>query len=1067
MPESASEQSIFLNALALPAGAQRSAFLDEACRNNPGLRAEVEALLAAHGRLGGSLPSTTGQGTAAAVPPRPDDQAADAAGTVLAGRYKLLEPIGEGGMGTVWMSQQTEPVRRLVAVKLIKPGMDSKQVLARFEAERQALALMDHPNIAKVLDAGALPDGRPFFVMELVKGTTITKFCDQQRLTPRQRLELFVPVCQAVQHAHQKGIIHRDLKPSNVLVALYDDRPVPRVIDFGVAKAMGQPLTEQTLNTGFGAVVGTLEYMSPEQASFNQLDVDTRSDIYSLGVVLYELLTGSPPFSRKELEKAGMLEMLRVIREQEPSKPSTKLSTAEGLPTLAACRGTEPAKLTKLVRGELDWIAMKALDKDRGRRYETANGFARDVQRYLAGEPVLAVLPSQWYRLRKFTRRNKGPVIAIGMVLLALLAGVVGTALGLIEAKRNERTADQERQKAEQAARAEAQARLQTQARLEQIQKGNKLLASIFADLDLRKLNEEGQKLELVLGERLKAAAAGLKGDTIGDPLVVVELQTVLAESLRGLSYYHEAIGLDKEARATCTRLQGPEHPDTLASMSNLGKDYLHAGQFDKALPLLKETLARARRALGTEHPVTLACIGNLATAYHDAGQIRKGLPLLVETFTLMKKKYGPDHLTTLVSMHNLSAAYVDNGQTEKALPLLRETHQRMKRALPPDHPAALLGMSNLAGVYMEKQQFDKALPLFEETLRRTRTKLGRDHHATLVSMANLAAAYREAGKVDKAGPLAQEAFTRAKTTLGPDHLNTLIAMVTLASSYLEAGQVDKGLPLADEAIPRMKASLGPHHPRTLNAMRSLATSFRNAGRLDKALPLLEVALPGLEAKFGVDHPYTLEALHNLGVGYKITRQLDKALPLLEESLKRMRVTLGPDHPDSFHAMLQLAGGFGEAKKHSQAEKLLVEVVAIQRRKIADGSEVAGSLAALAKCLLDQDKFASAEWTLKECLTLREKAEPNAWTTFNTRSMLGGALLGQKRYADAEPLLLAGYAGLKKNLATIPAVVRSGRLTEALERLVALYEATNRKDEAARWRKERDAVKGARGSAKN
>jgi eukaryotic-like serine/threonine-protein kinase len=417
------EEAIF-NAIRLQdAPEARRAYLDEVCGGDQAVRARVEALLRVHDAERSFLATPAGAPSATVDLPH-----CEVAGVVI-GPYKLIEQIGEGGMGTVWMAQQHEPVRRVVALKLIKAGMDSKQVIARFEAERQALALMDHANIAHVLDGGTSDGGRPYFVMDLVKGVPITRYCDEQHLTPHKRLELFIPVCQAVQHAHQKGVIHRDLKPSNVLVALYDGKPVPKVIDFGVAKAAGQSLTEKTLATGFGAIVGTLEYMSPEQAEINQLDVDTRSDIYSLGVLLYELLTGATPFSRKELEKAGMLEMLRLIREQDPSKPSTKLSTAEGLPMLAANRGTEPAKLMKLLRGELDWIVMKALEKDRSRRYETANGFAADVRRYLGGETVLAVPPSASYRLGKLARRNRAALVMGSVIAGALLTTVV--ALGV------------------------------------------------------------------------------------------------------------------------------------------------------------------------------------------------------------------------------------------------------------------------------------------------------------------------------------------------------------------------------------------------------------------------------------------------------------------------------------------------------------------------------------------------------------------------------------------------------------------------------------------------------------
>jgi len=423
VPEAApTDESLFAAASEL-LPRERPAFLDGAC-TDPIQRARVDGLLRSHEGAGSFLgrPVLTPP-TANVVPP------SESPGHTI-GPYKLVEEIGEGGMGMVYLAQQQNPVKRLVAIKVIKSGMDSRQVLARFEAERQALALMDHPNIARVFDGGMTESGRPYFVMELVKGMPITRYCDDHRLTPNDRLELFVQVCQAVQHAHTKGVIHRDLKPSNVLVAPYDGKPVVKVIDFGVAKAAGVPLTEKTLVTGFGAVVGTPEYMSPEQAELNNRDIDTRSDVYSLGILLYELLTGSTPLTAKRVKEAALLEVLRVIREEEPPRPSTRLSTTEELPSIAAVRGVDPAKLSRLVRGELDWIVMKALEKDRSRRYETANALAIDIQRYLADEPVQACPPSAGYRLRKFLRRNRFGLAAAGLVLLVLisLSGSIGWA---------------------------------------------------------------------------------------------------------------------------------------------------------------------------------------------------------------------------------------------------------------------------------------------------------------------------------------------------------------------------------------------------------------------------------------------------------------------------------------------------------------------------------------------------------------------------------------------------------------------------------------------------------------
>jgi serine/threonine protein kinase/tetratricopeptide (TPR) repeat protein len=432
-------QSVFLAAADTPNPAARAAVLDRECGADAELRRRVEALLHAHDNPGSLLDQPAADLCATADAPVANmgdgAQGPEPGLEKQIGPYKLLEPIGEGGMGAVWLAEQQQPVRRRVALKVIKAGMDSAQVIARFEAERQALALMDHPHIAKVFDGDTTASGRPYFVMELVKGIPITAYCDEHRLTPRERLELFVPVCQAIQHAHQKGIIHRDIKPSNVLVAPYDGKPVVKVIDFGVAKAAGPQLTERTLFTGLGAVVGTLGYMSPEQAELNNQDIDTRSDVYSLGVLLYELLTGSTPLTRQHLKETPLPELLRRIREEEPPKPSTRLSEAKAsLASVAAARQTEPAKLTKQVRGELDWIVMKALEKDRARRYETANDLARDVERYLKDEPVLAGPPSAAYRLRKFVRRHKGPVLGVSVIVLLLAAGTAGTTTGLVRA---------------------------------------------------------------------------------------------------------------------------------------------------------------------------------------------------------------------------------------------------------------------------------------------------------------------------------------------------------------------------------------------------------------------------------------------------------------------------------------------------------------------------------------------------------------------------------------------------------------------------------------------------------
>jgi non-specific serine/threonine protein kinase/serine/threonine-protein kinase len=694
------EEAIFDAALALEAADQRSAYLDQACGGQAELRQRVEALLRRCAEAEGPLDRP-----AVRLATTTPEALAEALGTVI-GPYKLLEQIGEGGFGMVYLAKQTEPVRRKVALKVLKPGMDTRHVVARFEAERQALALMDHPNIARVFDGGATPAGRPYFVMELVKGVPITDYCDQNQLTPRQRLELFLQVCQAVQHAHQKGIIHRDLKPSNVLVSRHDSSPVVKVIDFGVAKALGQALTDKTLFTGFAQLIGSPLYMSPEQARMSDLDIDTRSDIYSLGVVLYELLTGTTPFPRERFQKAGYDEIRRAICEEEPPRPSTRLAESrETLAAVSAQRQTEPARLSRLVRGELDWIAMKCLEKDRDRRYETANGLAMDVQRHLADEPVVACPPSRAYRLSKFARRHRGALLAAGLVVLALLAGITGTGLGLLRAQT-------ERQAAEQNARAARQRDAETRAVLDFVE------SRVFAAA-----RPEGQEgglgPEVKLRQAVDAALPFVEQSFADQPLLEARLRLTLGIFYLWLGEAQTAADQFHKARALYREHLGPDHPDTLKSMHHLANSYHHLGQNSEALQLHEEVLALQKAKLGPDDPDTLKSMGCLANVYGTLNRFNDAVQLHEQTLALRRARLGPDHPDTLDSMNDLAECYRHLGRRPEGLKLHEETLALRKARLGPNHRDTLLSMANVAVGLSSLDRGAEAVPIIDDCLKR------------------------------------------------------------------------------------------------------------------------------------------------------------------------------------------------------------------------------------------------------------------------------------------------------------------------------------------------------------
>ena len=668
------------------------------------------------------------------------------------GPYRLVKLLGEGGMGEVWLAEQSEPIHRAVALKLIKAGMDTKTVVARFESERQALALMDHPNIARVFDGGSTAEGRPYFVMEFVPGVAINRYCDKHELTLQQRLELFMDVCDGVQHAHQKAIIHRDLKPSNILVHEGDNKAIPKIIDFGLAKAVAntERLSDQTMFTQVGAVVGTPEYMSPEQTDFTEGGVDTRTDVYSLGVILYVLLTGVLPFENETLHGSSPQEIVQKLRKVDPPRPSTRIrSLGDESKTLAEHRKIEPRAFASRLSGELDWITMKALEKERSRRYGSVSELSADVQRYLKDEPVLAGPPSATYRAKKFVLRHRFGM-AIGTLLFLFLIAFATTVA--LQARRVAKERDRANREAATSKRV------------------SDFMANMFRVPDPSEAKGNSVTAREILDKASKEIETGLASD----PEVQARLMYTMAKTYEGLGLSAQSLPLNQRALEIRSRVLGSRDPDTMSAMNAVGIDEYDQGRYDEAEKTFSEVLKLRREVFGDEDRETLGAMANLSAAYQVQGEYAKAEPLQRELLATRKRKFGPDYPDTIESMLLLANTLDSEHKEAESEKLLRDAYEIQKRKLGPDHPDTLLAMGNLAATLKDEKKYAESKAIYEELYPLRRKVLGDEHYLTLSARVALAEILAAQGDYTGAEKSYRETRELDPKILGADHPRTI-----------------------------------------------------------------------------------------------------------------------------------------------------------------------------------------------------------------------------------------------------------------------------------------------------
>lgn len=966
---------IFAEALHLPT-AERPLYLERECAGDPEMKRRLEALLRAHDKAGDFL-----REPAPGLPKeRSQPLSAEQNPGDMIGRYRLLQQIGEGGCGVVYMAEQEEPVRRQVALKIIKPGMDTKSVIARFEIERQVLALMDSPHIAKVFDAGATATGRPYFVMELIRGTKITEYCDQNSLTTDERLNLFIQVCQAIQHAHQKGIIHRDIKPSNILVTTsLEGIALPVVIDFGIAKATtNQRLTNKTLFTAFEMLVGTPAYMSPEQAALTGVDVDTRSDIYSLGVLLYEMLTSSTPFDSVALLKAGLDEIRRVIREQEPLSPSTRLSRLPqpDLTTIAQHRKSEPSALIRQVRGDLDWIVMKTLEKDRTRRYETANGLAADIQRFLADEPISARPPSKLYKFQKTVLRNKLLFAGTGVIVALLFVGLITVSTSLARERRSRREAESSRTFLES------------------------MLKGVGPSIAM------GQDTKMLKGI-LDQTADRVGREMADQPVVEAQLRSLIGRVYFEIGSYDRAEEMHRAALAINRRLFGAESQEAATSLNDLGQALMKEGNSPEAEKVLNEALAVRRHLFGERNADVAVTENILSTVQRHLGKLPAAETLVREALATQRALFGDDSLEVANSLHNLSAIQGDEGKRAEAEATAREILAMRRRVLGNEHPLIAAAMLDVAGAEVFTGKLEDSEKLGREALAMQRRLLGDDHPDVSETLSTLGERVRWRGNLNESDSLLNAALSIQVKLLGENAPGSLSTMKRLATTLEAEGKWPEAEASRRTVLAGWRKQKGKDDPQTLYALRELASTLEREGKKAEAETVQREALAGWRKIKGDEDPQTLYTLHLLGLTLENEGKWSDAEPVWRETLAAWRKQKGDEDPQTLYALRDLALTLEAESKWPEAESAHREALAAWRKRAGnEDQQTLYTLNRLGLTLEAEGKLLESEQAHREVLAVWEKQNkkdsPPPWSELES---LTRVLIAEKKIHDAKRLL--------------------------------------------------------------